>query len=312
MPVSSPGGLPPGVELRPWQPTPGDLRQPELRPWGAPQPSTPSVPPVDPNRPGLRPGLGGVPVPDGMLLPETGPNAQDIRLRNEQVRKMYSYGAYVPWLVGPWGWFYSSNGFLGTSWWCWDGWYRPTIYGFDANRFPTQFPDRTAARATTSTPRPAEPKTDAERGDLAVAAGDMTKAIKAYTVHLGSFPRDSQARRALGVALIASGRTREGASVVLEAYRRTPDLARTPYRADLLEDGRLHEAIQRAAQEGRRSGSASAWLSAAVLSQTDNRPAAARRMIERAQECGLDSSISSALLGALERQTPVGVGAGVR
>lgn len=253
-----------------------------------------------------------MPVPEGVLLSETGPNAADIRLRNEQVRRLYSYGGYGPWLLSPWGWFYTSNGFLGTSWWCWDGWYRTTIHGFDANRFPTQFPDWSLARTASAASAPAEPKTDADRGDRELAAGNTERAIRAYTVHLGSFPGDSQTRRALGVALIAAGRSKEGASVVLEAYRRTPALAGTPYRSTLLDEGRLHGVIQRAAQEGTRASSASAWLAAAVLTQADQRPAAARRMVERAVACGLDPSISSALLEVLERQTPMGVGLGDR
>ena len=155
--------------------------------------------------------------------------------------------------------------------------------------------------------QPPEPPTPVEMGTAALASGNAAIAVEHYREALrqresgaGASSGADQAMqatrtelmRALGIALLAAGRTQQGAAVLRSAYTESPDLAREPFPAETVGDPRdRRRTLRRTVEEAHRVGSASLWLAVTVLMQADGRTEPARRMLHRAAEQGLEAGV---------------------
>lgn len=138
-----------------------------------------------------------------------------------------------------------------------------------------------------------EPLTPIERARVLLRFEQSQEAVAALREHLRDDPEDAPAMRLLGLALIESGDPAQGAAVLALAYRTDPTLAGNPADLDLFagRPGRARSMIDRSMQYAARANSASGWLAATVLLHADGRAAAARRVLERARESGLESEV---------------------
>ncbi|MCL4741339.1 MAG: hypothetical protein KJZ54_03970 [Phycisphaerales bacterium] len=138
-----------------------------------------------------------------------------------------------------------------------------------------------------------EPLTPMERARVLLRYEQSQEAVAALREHLRDDPEDTGAMRLLGLALIESGDPAQGAAVLALAYRTDPTLAGNTTDLDLFAGraGRARGMIDRSMHYAARANSASGWLAATVLLHADGRSAAARRVLERAREAGLESEV---------------------
>jgi len=138
-----------------------------------------------------------------------------------------------------------------------------------------------------------EPLTPMERARVLLRYEQSQEAVAALREHLRDDPEDTSAMRLLGLALVESGDPAQGAAVLALAYRTDPTLASNTTDLDLFSGrpGRARSMIDRSMHYAARANSASGWLAATVLLHADGRAAAARRVLERAREAGLESEV---------------------
>lgn len=138
-----------------------------------------------------------------------------------------------------------------------------------------------------------EPLTAMERARVLLRFGRSQEAVASLREHLRDDPEDAAAMRLLGIALVESGDPAQGAAVLALAYRTSPSLASDTTGLDLFAGraGRVRSMIDRSMHYASRANSASGWLAATVLLHADGRAAAARRVLERAREAGLDTEV---------------------
>ncbi len=180
-------------------------------------------------------------------------------------------------------------------------------YGIDNRLRSGQQPSSqmTPPPATTQTPSappaaPAAPPSDLEKARAAFAAGKAQEASRLYQNFLDENADDFAATAELAAVLIADGRLDDGAATMLLAYRSDPGLASRPLSDRVLLRKRAwRELVIRAVRHAHKRGSASSWLTVAVLMQAEGRPRVALRMLERAEQAGLDRSIAAPLAAVL-------------
>jgi hypothetical protein len=157
-------------------------------------------------------------------------------------------------------------------------------------------------------PMPAEhaateppPANDKEAGDLMLRWGDVKGAVRAYKAWLKSSTEDYAAMRALGLAQIEEGKTKEGVAMIALAYKTNPALALVPASIDTYRGGakEWRDNLNRASVYANSTGSASAWLTVAVFMQSEGRNEQARAMVDRASAAGLDPAVVAGLRAAL-------------
>lgn len=156
------------------------------------------------------------------------------------------------------------------------------------------------APAPASGPEP-EP-TAFQRGAMALYLGDEPRAVSEFRSHVKENPSDTQALRALALALIADNQLEDGAAVMRSAYRIDPALATQPIRFGEMGLGetRLRGLLVKSVGFAHRVNSASAWLTVAAIMQAENREALALDMLARADKAGLDRDISDRLRAELK------------
>ncbi len=145
-----------------------------------------------------------------------------------------------------------------------------------------------------------------ERGHLAYQRGQACDAVGFYKAHLAVFESDGAALRWLAAALLDDALPAEAAAVMMLAYSTDPTLASVPMAASGFPtvSGGLAVRVTKAVANANASKTASGFLLAAVLAQADDRPAVARRLIERARATGLHKAIDAALTVALQPRKP--------
>jgi hypothetical protein len=204
------------------------------------------------------------------------------------------------------------------NWGCvgWNSWNRCNVYdgligGWYAGWYPSTFAVDYSGVDPFVTygnpPPPQQPAIDPEDGMTApqkaarrLRMGKPDEAIVLLRPHVDANPSDEHAARSLAVALLDARRTREGVAVMALTYERHPGLARVPIDADAVGPVReMRDLVVRVVQFGHTTNTASAWLTAAVLMQAENRPEPALRMLDRADGLGLDSSLSKSMRVAL-------------
>jgi hypothetical protein len=213
----------------------------------------------------------------------------------------YGWSGYY-WGASPWyGWYGSSYGY---AWWWYSvpDRYRGPIYGSDSDL--TYDPGYSSMPADQGAMPEAIPLSAIEVARLEMSLGETAVAVDAYRAHLREYPSDWLAVRELGIAMLRSGDRGDGIAMVSYAYSMDPTLAYDTVVMSVFEnsDRILRDEVIDTVGWGHRNPSASAWLTVAMLMQSEGRDGPALRMIERAEEYGLDPEIASMMLSVLSHQ----------
>ncbi len=128
-----------------------------------------------------------------------------------------------------------------------------------------------------------------ERGDERLSQRKPSEAINHYLKHLESAEGDTEAMRSLAVALIDDNQIDKASAILALAYDQSPVLVRQPMETSRFPGtaSDLRDRLTSLVNYANRTGSASAWLSATVLAQAEQRDPAARNMITKAKAAGL-------------------------
>lgn len=151
-----------------------------------------------------------------------------------------------------------------------------------------------------------ERRSDLERAADFTNSRDFEAAADAYLRHMAEHDRDADAARALALVILAAGKTSQACDAMLEAYRLDAALAFRPVDPRTLPPRTSAGALLgRVAQHASRTGSAGAWLTAAMLAQASGKQEVAARFVQRSRGAGLDATIADALTSALAGETEV-------
>jgi len=201
------------------------------------------------------------------------------------------------WGASPWYGYYGYS----HSWWYYSvpDRYRGVVYGIDDDFVSDP---SYGAEPVVEAPMPdAVPLPAIEVARLEMSFRNVEVAIDAYKAHLDSYPTDWLAVRELGLALVQRGDRGDGIALVNYAYSMDPSLAydAVPISVFGQSDRVLRDSVVDVVGWGHRNPSASAWLTVAVLMQAEGRDGPALRMIDRAQEFGLDAEVESTMRSVL-------------
>jgi hypothetical protein len=208
-------------------------------------------------------------------------------------------GSY--WGCSPWyGWYYGSY-----SWWNlypYTDRYRGVVYGEYDNL--TDDPSYAYSDQPQEIYEEPMPLSAVEVARLEMSIGNPENAVDAFRAHLNEYPSDWIAVRELGIAKLQVGDRGDGIALISYAYMMEPSLSSYAVPVELFgnSDDYLRDILIDTVGWGHRNPSASAWLSVAVLMQAEGRDQPALRMIERAAEYGLDSSVESEMRAVLVRR----------
>ncbi|MBZ0173404.1 MAG: hypothetical protein K8E66_13555, partial [Phycisphaerales bacterium] len=143
---------------------------------------------------------------------------------------------------------------------------------------------------------PPEPPTALERARHGFASGDEEEAIKNYRAHLGENADDFGVAAELAAALIAVGRIDDGVAMIRLAYGSDPGLASRPISERVSLGSRAwRDLVIRSVKHAHKRDTGSSWLAVSVLMQAEGREKVGLRMLERAEDRGLDPTLVSPL-----------------
>lgn len=261
-------------------------------------PPTTPVSPISPiTPPGVWPGPGGPGNGPNCPLPPPNPGCP----------------VFCPpgWNWWPWG-----SG--GTALWngtnfvlFWNGWpvpaYVPGPFGgqtflYDENLLPGASRQPVNTQANQPPPQPSP----FEIGVAAFRAGNTQAAVQILNNVVAADKEDTIAMRILALALLEQREPDNAAAMMRQAYRMDPTLASRVLEVDALAltSSRRTSLINRAVEYANRVGSASGWLTVAVLMQADGRFELARRMLKRAADEGLEPDVRKAFEAAISARVP--------
>jgi len=129
------------------------------------------------------------------------------------------------------------------------------------------------------------------------AAGEADELLEAH-LNEGN-EEDATATRMLGLLRMAQGSIREGCVLVERAYRLDPGLARDEAWVPVRSGSERRRLVGRVVRWGHDEESGQAWLAVMVLMQADGKVDGARRMLDRAEEAGLEAGVVDAFREAL-------------
>lgn len=176
-----------------------------------------------------------------------------------------------------------------------------TYYGWSRGTVVPQAGD--ARDNTPPAARATDPATmnDLERAAWCLRVGRADDAVAAARRYVKANDGDAKAWRVLAVALLEGKRPEDASAVLRRAYTIDAKLAQEPIGLAELGYGTqgARDLVSRAVVFAHRSGSASAWLTVAVLMQAQGRPEAAKPVLERARKAGLEVEIVAAMSAGL-------------
>lgn len=155
-------------------------------------------------------------------------------------------------------------------------------------------------QAEAAAPKPLTPD---QRAIIAMRAQDFSTAVNAWREQVNNSPRDIVALRALGLSLIGQREQAEGVALIVMAYELDPTLAYRSASVELGRDRAGQDSLQRITANARsyaqQQGTSSAWLALAVAIQAQDKAAAAKMILKRAEDNGLEARIADELRKAL-------------
>ncbi len=261
------------------------------------------VAPTNPIAPGGPSGPGGGMVPGG----GPGPGGGNPPGHNGQ-----NCPVFCPpgWNWYPWG----GNGCVlwnGMNYVCyWNGYpvppYVPGPFGgmtylYDPNLLPGATQQTMAAQSAAASAQQAPQYSAVDYGVSAFRDGQAEAAVKIFRAILSKDKEDTFAMRVLALALLECREPDNAAAMMRQAYKTDPMLASREVEVDVLglSSARRSTLINRATEYANRVGSASGWLTVAVLMQADGRYELARRILKKSADEGLEPDIRKAFDAAL-------------
>lgn len=183
--------------------------------------------------------------------------------------------------------------------WAWDWTYDP-IYNTGNYTGPIDGQLSPGYQPPIETPEPVV-LTLVERAEVELGFGDAERAVELYRKHLEQAPGDMASVRALGVALLKADRYEDAAATVHLAYATDPMLARNALGSWVGGDSALGMRKLRsdAARHANRVDTASSWLMVVVLMQAEGMKDQALKLLDRAEDHGLETDVVSALRAEL-------------
>lgn len=178
----------------------------------------------------------------------------------------------------------------------------PASTGSPSQQQPTIVPAPTPAPASQPVPPPTPP-TNEELGWEALREGRYDEAVLAWRDHLNQKKDDVPAMRAMGYALIGQRKVLEGIALISLAYETDPTLAYRSLAADFGSKKQAEDALRRIRagilSNANAQGTSSSWLAAVTVLQAEGRIDAARRLLKKAEENGLEARIADEFRKAL-------------
>ncbi|MBL0870491.1 MAG: hypothetical protein IBJ18_07950 [Phycisphaerales bacterium] len=165
----------------------------------------------------------------------------------------------------------------------------------------TQTPTQTLP---TNAPTAVAPLKAQDRGVWLMRLGEYKDAVEAFREHLDDQPKDVVVMRLLGAAQIANKQQPEGVAMIALAYALDPTLAYRALSEDLGEDRAGQRAMTRVTEAAvawaQKTGTGSAWLSAVMALQGQDKIPAAKRLLQRSIDNGVEARITDELKKALK------------
>lgn len=172
---------------------------------------------------------------------------------------------------------------------------------------PAQAPSPTTQSPTQPMPTSApvvEPLKALDRGVWLMRLGEYKDATEAFREHLDDQPRDVVVMRLLGAAQIANKQQPDGVAMIALAYMLDPTLAYRSLSEDLGEDRAGQRAMTRVSEMAvawaQKTGTGSAWLAAVIALQGQDKIPAAKRLLQRSIENGVEARITDEMKKALK------------
>lgn len=172
---------------------------------------------------------------------------------------------------------------------------------------PAQAPSPTTQGSNQPIPATApivEPLKAQDRGVWLMRLGEYKDAAEAFREHLDDQPRDVVVMRLLGAAQIANKQQPDGVAMIALAYTLDPTLAYRSLSEDLGEDRAGQRAMTRVSEMAvawaQKTGTGSAWLSAVMALQGQEKIPAAKRLLQRSIENGVEARITDEMKKALK------------
>ncbi len=195
------------------------------------------------------------------------------------------------------------------SWWFYNSYYpgyNSTVYSgpwygtdpFVSTGQTAAAPQSSSATSTTSTPRTLTP---IELADMAWQNGDVGQAISHFKDYIAGAPDDMDALRYLALAYMDDRKLDQAVAVMAMAYERTPQLASRSLPSSDVPGGerQMRRRVNAISGYANRTKTGSAWLTLAVLIQSEGRETAARPIVDRAAKAGLNPTIVAEMKAAL-------------
>ncbi|MBS0190736.1 MAG: hypothetical protein JSR52_06255 [Planctomycetes bacterium] len=178
-------------------------------------------------------------------------------------------------------------------------------YLYDSNLLP----GGTLQQAPQTQPQSAQPPTPTpfDIGIAAFRSGQAQAAARILNDVVTRDREDTSAMRILSLALLELREPDNAAAMMRQAYRIDPTLCSQIIDSDALglSASRRTTLINRASEYANRVGSASGWLTVAVLMQADGRYELARKMLKKAANEGLEPAVVNAFEAAIATKLPL-------
>ncbi len=199
-------------------------------------------------------------------------------------------------------WYYPGSWSWGYGGWYWPGYWTTSYQTVGPERVYTPDP-RLLAPAGQAPQQAEQPPSLLELAEWSLATGDAARAAERLEGHLASEPDDAGAKRLLGIALLEQRKTDQAVAVLMQAYLDQPMLARTPIEAESLFGGEMsHRArFTKLMDYANRTKTASGYLAASVLAQSEGRIGVAKKLLDRAADAGLARGVLDEMRLSLER-----------
>lgn len=172
---------------------------------------------------------------------------------------------------------------------------------------PAQAPSPSTQTPTQPMPTSApvvEPLKAQDRGVWLMRLGEYKDAVEAFREHLDDQPKDVVVMRLLGSAQIANKQQPEGVAMIALAYALDPTLAYRSLSEDVGEDRVGQRVLTRVSEMAvawaQKTGTGSAWLSAVMALQGQDKIPAAKRLLQRSIDNGVEARITDEIKKALK------------
>ena len=196
------------------------------------------------------------------------------------------------------------------SWWFYNSYYPGydyTVYSgpwYGTDPFLTTgqpAASQPAQASTSTTPSSVRALTPIELADIAWQNGDMRQAISQFKEYIASAPDDLDALRYLALAYIDDRKLDEAVAMMAMAYERMPQLAARPLPSSDVPggDAQMRRRVNAISGYANRTKTGSAWLTLAVLIQSEGRESAARPIVDRAARAGLNPRVAAEMTAAM-------------